>query len=128
MTSRETRGGIGRLFVFVAAFGMLQGCAFFDSLFDPPGKGSTAEAWFARCQPIIDSLENYKASNHHYPDSLSELVPAYVAAIPDEELKQGTLRYQRHAESYELKFTYYGPGVNYCISQPGSKWVCRGYY
>jgi hypothetical protein len=128
MTLCEMTRSAKRIFVFAAACSALNGCMLFDSLFDPPGKGPIAEEWFKRCQPIIDSLENYKTSNHRYPDALSDLVPAYATAVPEEELKQATLQYRMQDESYELTFKYYGPGVNNCVYRPGSKWVCSGYY
>jgi hypothetical protein len=126
----EMTRSVKRAFVFVmaAACGALDGCMLFDSSFDPPGKGQIAEEWFRRCQPIIESLESYKARNHRYPDALSDLVPAYATALPEEELKRGALQYRRQEERYVLRFTYYGPGVNYCTYQPGSKWACSGYY
>lgn len=128
MTFGEMTRNVKPFFLMAAACSMLNGCMLFDSLFDPPGKGQIAEEWFKRCRPIVESLENYKAGNHRYPDGLSDLVPDYATAIPEEELKQGTLQYQRQEERYELGFTYYGPGVNHCAYQPGSEWVCSGYY
>jgi len=119
---------IKRVFAMAPACFVLNGCMLFDSSYDLPGKGEIAEAWFKRCQPIIESLENYKARNHRYPDALPDLIPAYATAVPEEELKQGMLKYRRLEERYELSFTYYGPGVNHCAYQPGSKWVCGGYY
>lgn len=116
------------IFITAVLCSGLSACMFFDFLLDPPGKGAAAEAWFKRCQPIIDALENYKIKNLHYPENVKTLLPEYVGTIPEEELKQGELRYRAQKGSYELMFTYYGPGVNYCIYKPESKWSCSGYY
>jgi len=128
MTLCEITRSVKRVLAMAVACSVLSSCMLFDSLFDPPGKGQIAEEWFKRCQPIIESLESYKAKNHRYPDALSDLVPAYAIAVPVEDLKKGTLQYRRQEESYELRFTYYGPGVNHCAYRPGSKWACSGYY
>jgi|SRR6266571_4081595 len=131
MTLCEMKGHVKRVFVVAAACSVLNGCMLFDFLYDPPGKGPTAEAWFKRCQPIIESLENYKANNHRYPDAISDLFPTYLTAVAEEELKQGMLQYlqyRKQDEGYKLTFTYYRPGVNICVYQPESNWVCRGYY
>jgi hypothetical protein len=119
------------ILVVVSVCIVLSGCMLFDFLYDPPGKGPTAEAWYKRSQPIIESLENYKANNHRYPDALTDLLPTYASVVSEKELKQGMLQYlqyQRQDDGYELTFTYYRPGVNICVFRPNSKWECKGYY
>ena len=131
MTNSKMQRNLKQFFILSIVIGMLSGCMFFDFLYDPPGKGAVAEEWYKQCQPIIESLESYKASNHTYPATLDNLLPAYSSVISEKELKEGKLQYleyHRQDDGYKLKFTYYGPGVNYCVYHPGTKWKCGGYY
>src|SRR5690348_5876494 len=93
----------------------LSGCMLFDFMFDPPGKGPTAERGYAMSAPIIEALERYYVDNSRYPETLKVLRPKYVEMIPEQEIEKGHLAYFRRGQDYELSFTYGGPGMNTCI-------------
>jgi hypothetical protein len=38
------------------------------------------------------------------------------------------LTYRRVSDSYELSFSYVGPGMNTCTYSPAVGWKCSGYY
>jgi len=67
-----------------------------------------------------------------YPDSLAELVPAFLAA--DRLSESGAdgdrpFGYVRDTTGYTLRFEYHGPGMNHCEFHPGGVgWSCGGYF
>jgi hypothetical protein len=94
---------------------------------DPPGVGEKAERGYQACAPIIEALDRYREANNAYPDSLADLVPDYLPAIPA-EVNDEPILYERTDESYTLSFSYTGPGLNYCIYTPEVGWRCSGLY
>jgi len=86
-----------------------------------------AKDGFAKYSPIVNALELYKNDNGQYPSSLNQLTPKYLDHLPD--LSNHKLSYINNENSYELRFTYYGPGVNDCVYTPEhSSWKCNGYF
>jgi hypothetical protein len=52
---------------------------------------------------LILTLRAYRMEHDHYPDKLSELVPAYLHRLPDDPTAlQGTFGYQRNQDTYLL--------------------------
>lgn len=94
---------------------------------EPPGVGEKAEKGYAACAPVIAALENYKESNGAYPNSLAELVPDYISAVPT-EVNDIPITYEKVDESYTLSFGYTGPGMNRCTYSPEENWHCSGAY
>jgi hypothetical protein len=98
----------------------------------PPGRGQTAEAWYARMRPAIDALDRYHRDWKGYPDSLAALVPRYMDSVHLSQLQSATgdLLVYRHAGSdYEMTFHYYEPGSNSCTFRASDRtWRCRGLF
>lgn len=92
---------------------------------EPPGVGEKAEQGYAASEPVIAALDEFKAANGIYPESLAELVPDYLSAVPR---KNNVLdfSYRKSAESYEFSFHYVGPGMNTCTYTPEEGWHCSG--
>lgn len=96
----------------------------------PPGKGPRAERGYEAAAPVIDALERHLQERGAYPDSLPQLVPAF---LPDSALREPhpgyPLRYRRTPDGYALTFRYTGPGMNECTWTPRSReWDCSGYF
>jgi hypothetical protein len=80
---------------------------------------------------VLEALEAYKKDNATYPESLDELVPKYLAAIPRPPI--GLIRddgdrftYLNYGDSYALEFAsvlwvqcQYSPPYEYAASEPG---------
>ena len=94
---------------------------------DPPGKGQKAEQGYQACEPIIQALAQYHSDHQTYPESLEDLVPAYLPQLPESPLYY-PIQYKKLTGSYELEFSYEGPGMNRCQYFPDSGWNCYGYY
>ncbi len=98
----------------------------------PPGRGVTSERRYREAAPLIASLEQFRHTRGVYPDSLFELVPAFLSAAilsasrmdPD-----GPFVYARDTAGYSLRFEYSGPAMNHCEYRPRrARWACGGYY
>lgn len=110
-------------------------CVFLVGCGDKPGKGATAERCYVALQPVMQSLERYKAEQRRYPQTLAQLMPQYLNKIPTGEETQ-TSESQHIVFSYRsidgneyvLTFEYVGGGINTCQyhSVKGS-WECSGY-
>ncbi len=107
----------------VATLGVLMGCT-------PPGKGPRAERGYRQAAPVIDALERFHQARGAYPDSLPQLVPAFLADSALREPHPGhPFEYARTAAGYALTFRYTGPGMNRCSWTAESRaWQCSGYY
>ncbi|WKZ42975.1 MAG: hypothetical protein QY302_12815 [Anaerolineales bacterium] len=92
---------------------------------EPPGVGIKAEQGYAASEPVIAALEQFKADKGSYPESLAELVPEYISAVPT---KSETLdfSYNSTGESFSFSFHYIGPGMNTCTYTPEEQWKCSG--
>jgi hypothetical protein len=96
-----------------------------------PMECKPAKVGFNVYEPIIGALEKYKSENNSYPDSLHDLVPKYIAKIPDSPNppRPSNIEYKKDKENYFLKFTYGGPGMNICKYDSIEKhWLCSGFY
>lgn len=116
-----------KLLILFVALLALAACNLFSTTEEPPGVGEKAERGYAVCDPIIASLEQYKAEKGAYPDLLTELVPDYLPEIPT-EVNDQPINYTKSDESYSLSFYYIGPGMNTCTYTPEDKWKCSGAY
>ncbi|HEU4884471.1 MAG TPA: hypothetical protein VFT45_19595 [Longimicrobium sp.] len=96
----------------------------------PPGKGPRAERGYRLAAPVIDALERYMNDHAAYPDSLPQLVPAYLPAAALHGPEPGEpLEYHRTEGGYDLTFRYVGPGMNECTWTPMRRsWDCSGYF
>ena len=99
----------------------------------PPGAGAAASRGYQRSAPVIAALERYRAARGTYPDSLRQLVPAFLPdsalRLPDRKRERYPLDYRRTADGYGLMFRYTGPGKNICLYTPASaEWTCNGYF
>lgn len=95
-----------------------------------PGAGPRAERGYRFGAPVIDALERHLQARGTYPDSLPQLVPAFLPASALREPQPGyPFQYRRTPDGYALTFRYTGPGMNHCTWTPRSrKWDCGGYF
>ena len=94
---------------------------------EPPGVGEKAELGYAVCDPIVKALEQYRAENDAYPETLAELAPKYLVEVPT-DVNDQPISYTRTSGSFSLAFHYIGPGMNTCTYTPEDKWQCSGAY
>ncbi len=92
-----------------------------------PGEGGDAERGYDACRPIIEALARHHTDLSHYPEELAVLIPAYLSEIPA-SVNDYPIEYKRTETSYQLEFSYVGPGMNHCRYAPETDWVCRGYF
>ena len=100
---------------------------------DAPSQGPKAERGYRRAEPVIGALARFYADSGHYPDSLSQLVPAYLPAarleVPAHPQERFPFEYRRAAGQYTLGFRYVGPGMNECTyHSAAATWDCSGYF
>ena len=113
------------LYAFVAfVFAVCRGGEIGES-----GKYRLAKAYGAR---IFEAIDKYHRANNTYPPTLGSLVPQFLTvdelrASEDSPLKSG-FRYRVDSGSYKLSIEFHEPGVNTCRVQPGSAWICGGYF
>lgn len=110
-------------YVLLLAIG-LAGC-------DHPGEGPKAQRGYARSQPVIQALERYREEHRMYPTELTTLVPRYLPPTalqpPNDPAQNHPFEYRVERDSYELTFTYAGPGFNRCTYASATRrWTCRG--
>ncbi len=121
--SSSLRRAVVAATVVVAALAGPPGCSS-----TPLGTGPVADAAYAEAKPVIAALESFKAAKGHYPAKLVELVPAYVPRVPPESGPGTIFNFVPKGSSYQLSFSYEGPGMNNCAYEPGRTWSCRGHY
>lgn len=92
-----------------------------------PGEGKKAQAGFDLCVPLIAALDNYYERYGIYPDTLDALIPEFVEQVP-ERYDGIPIVYEKTEDSYWLRFSYEGPGINHCIYTPQELWLCEGYF
>lgn len=128
-------------------FQILIGCVALcvTSCQSPPGQGWKAETGFHHAVPVIAALEEFHRDRGTYPIELSELVPAYLSfdkLLLPSPLGGGIERirstapnnphmfsYDQNGNSYDLSFSYEGPGINRCFYDSKTKsWYSHGYY
>ncbi|SRR6266550_979654 len=104
---------------FFVALALLSGCP-------PPGKGPKAEAGYQRAAPVLAALETYHARRNSYPDSLGQLAPDFLGK---DALAAAGLEYTHIGDGFEVRFRYFGPGVNDCVYRGSDRrWTCSGYF
>ena len=99
----------------------------------PPGRGAKAARGYQRAAPVIAALAAYQQAQGSYPDSLRQLVPAYLPdsalAVPTRAQERYPFEYRADSGAYELTFRYVGPGMNRCRYRSAArKWSCGGYF
>lgn len=111
----------------------------------PLGEGRKAEAGFRHATPVIAALEEFHRDRGSYPVELEELVPTYLSSdklLLPVPLGGGIQRirstasnnprifsYDQDGNSYDLSFSYEGPGINRCIYDSETKtWYSHGHY
>ena len=57
-------------------------------------------------QPVVDAIEAYKADTARLPASLADLVPAYIAEIPDAPAGSGSFSYGRSKSDPAVYFLH----------------------
>ncbi len=113
---------------------ILSGCGIFCPA---PGKGGKAKRSYAKAAPVIAALDEYCGATGEYPGSLDTLVPTYLSEFPlgfnsnGESLglmPEDGLCYIKTDKSYEIRYSYNGPGRNLCVYTPESGWSASGYW
>lgn len=117
-----------RLFLILACLPLVSSCGLFFSC--APYKCREAQEGRLLYAPVVAALENFREQNGTYPGSLSDLVPAFIDAIPVSHSEDGPtqLEYSLSPTAYVLSFSYSGPGINYCTYTPADNWSCDGHY
>ena len=100
---------------------------------DDPGEGRKATRGYARAQPVIDALEAFRSERGSYPESLVQLVPAFLPAsalvVPTAAQERYPLEYRADSGKFTLAFRYVGPGMNECsFASVNRQWRCSGHY
>ncbi len=98
-----------------------------------PSECPQAQEGFAKAQPFIDALEQYRQDHGAYPERLMDLAPIYLLPNTISSARKSfvdgyALVYRLTDESYRLTFRYTGPGMNQCDYTPEEGWQCSGYY
>lgn len=98
---------------------------------EAPGEGARADEGRLRGDEIAQAIERFRKEHERLPESMSELVPRYLAELPPDCRKgaEGVSFCYRLVEKsdFELEFTYYGPGINSCRRRTNSYWICSGH-
>lgn len=96
----------------------------------PPGKGPRAERGYRFATPVINALDRHFQAHAAYPDSLPQLIPAYLPASALRAPQEGyPFEYRRTPDGYALTFRYTGPGMNKCTWTPVRRsWHCSGHF
>jgi hypothetical protein len=84
-----------------------------------------------RYDPLVHALADFRQDRGRYPDSLEELVPTYLPALPQGSANQrpSDPAYGASADGYVLEFRYSGPGINTSGFNHGDgAWRCVGAY
>ena len=112
----------------------MSGCGIFGPA---PGKGRKAKRGYAKAAPVIKAIDEYHNETGGYPSSLDVLLPTYLAEWPkgfDADgiclgfIPEDGLCYTKTEKSYEIRFSYTGPGKNICVYTPESGWNAIGYF
>ena len=124
-----------RPLLLVSATLALAGC--FNPFVCSPMGCAKAVDGRARLQPVIDAVVAYGDAQGAYPDSVAQLVPAFLPALPDTPdwvARSGPSEwwyYERSGDeaTFSVGFAYGGPGMNHCgwTSDRGD-WRCSGHY
>jgi hypothetical protein len=114
------------LLLFILLAGVAMGC-------DATGEGPKAERGYSRARPVIDALAQYRHAHGSYPDSLADLVPAFLPAralaLPERDQEMYPLEYEPTDSVYVLSFRYVGPGMNVCrYASASGQWRCSGHF
>jgi hypothetical protein len=125
MPRRKLAAAIASIALYLCSAG-LSGC-------NSPGKGAKAEAGYNNARPVIAALKRYHDRQNDYPPALRDLVPADLAEsawrTPEGTGVSEFFEYKKSGSSYQLKFSYTGPGMNQCVYTPeAGKWECVGHY
>ena len=99
-----------------------------------PGEGRVAHFGRMRGAQLIRGIESYHLENARYPKSLNELTPRYLSRNDLIKLLSSPPKFDyisNSPESYELTFSYTGPGINTCsyvAEKVDAVWSCSGHY
>jgi hypothetical protein len=101
---------------------------------EDPGVGKLADQGRAKGAVLIRALDAFHRDAAKYPEQLGDLAPKYLSKDKLSALtsKPTEFDYSSYSPgSYELMFTYTGPGINNCTHRPEDvepAWVCGGHY
>src|ERR1051325_7677669 len=97
------------------------GCASIE-----PGQDDKGKTYFEPANKVLDAAEHFKKDQGRYPTSLYELVPKYIAELPDEP----TLRLDEYSGTMRFAYSreWPNPGRVVCTAVLGSHdWSCDDY-
>ena len=107
--------------ILVLAVVVISACAVWPVGGDPKGRALQAKG-----APVLAALSRFQKERGHFPQSLSELVPGYLTAIPSSP----ALRYEQQSGSvgFEYSPSWPQPGNISCSAVAGAQeWSCVGY-
>jgi hypothetical protein len=94
-----------------------------------PGEGRRAENARRMLDPVVAALGAFHAVEKRYPATLDELVPRFLARVPEPHDDDPRYGYSpQPADGYRLEFRYGGPGMNVCNVTATHGWSCYGFY
>jgi hypothetical protein len=108
-----------RVLVLCAAALALAACSVWPVDQDPKGMDYRRSANF-----VIGALQNYQKAHGAFPGALSELMPTYIAALPDEP----DLTYRASNGSLEYRYVPSWPQLRpvWCTSVGNTtEWKCQ---
>src|SRR6476661_5422707 len=104
---------------------LLAGFSAFALMCEAPGEGPKAAHGYARARPVIAALDSFRIVKGAYPDSLAQLVPAFLAASalvpPAASQEHYPFEYTKEPGDFTLAFRYAGPGMNWCSFRASRK-------
>ena len=119
----DSRGGALRFAIGAALLAAILGSAQVAASMQRHARDVTA-------LQVLEALEAYKKDNATYPDSLDQLVPKYLAAVPRPEIglirdEDDRFTYSNYGDSYALEFAsvlwvqcQYSPPFEFAASDP----------
>lgn len=76
-----------------------------------------------RAQVVIAAVERYQAQNDRYPDSLADLVPDFLPAVPRPRITPGEFRYMKTPDDIQLMYSGLSPFERYTWSFQHNEWT-----
>jgi len=79
---------------------------------------------------VLASIERYREQHGEYPEALADLSPGFIDTIPDPGNEAGPTfaEYRRVGDDFEFTFSYFGPGINWCVYSVENEWRCDGHF
>lgn len=83
-----------------------------------------------RTEPLINAIENYKTKEGHYPETITDLQPAYLHKVPRPAIMGSEqFEYERTADAYNLSFPQHlGATEEWVMYNSANQHQRKGYF